>query len=132
MDIQETWNSLLEAWDKRQWLEVIEHAEATLQWLQKDGYPPKTDSRHEVGSDWNRVVAIAAASFALKRAKHVYRSADQIPPEVPFTLCCAGCGNDGPDSYQASLQIGWTRIEHVPAALTSNFLGLCEVCRDKY
>ena len=50
MDPQTTWNSLLEEWAKRNWLDVSELAEALLEWLSKDGFPPKTIGSRRFGS----------------------------------------------------------------------------------
>ena len=130
MDPQTTWNSLLEEWAKRNWLDVSELAEALLEWLSKDGFPPKTIGSRDLGADWHRTAALAMCNFALTRANDVLDSPNQIPGQVPFTLTCATCNNEGPDTYAEAIDEGWTRIEYFPAGESENFLGECPVCRE--
>ncbi len=52
-----------------------------------------------------------------------------IPRDVPFTLSCAECDTDSPDSYEDAVQEGWTQIEFDPQGCSENFLGLCPDCR---
>ena len=82
MDPQITWHSLLAAWTRGNWLDVTELAEALIDWLDKGGFPPKTVAAPELGVDWHRVVAQAAARFALVHAASLL--------EDP--RWCAGCG----------------------------------------
>ena len=42
MDPNETWKALLEAYRTSDWEQAIELAEALLQWLRIDGFPPST------------------------------------------------------------------------------------------
>lgn len=131
MDPQATWNSLLEEWAERNWLDVSELAEALLEWLSKDGFPPDTMGNRNLGADWHRELALTMCKFALRRANDVLDSPNQIPTEVPFTLTCATCNNQGPDSYAEAIDEGWTRIVYYPAGQSENFLGECPVCRER-
>ena len=89
MDPQITWHSMLAAWTRGDWLEVIDLAEALLEWLDKDGFPPKTVAAPELGAQWHRVVTGAAAKFALAHATAVLEHPDGVPTIVAFTLTCA-------------------------------------------
>lgn len=129
MDPQATWNRLLEEWESRNWLDVSELAEALLEWLSKDGFPPDTMGNRRLGADWHRELALTMCKFALQRANDVLDSPDQIPSQTPFTLTCATCNNEGPDTYAEAIDEGWTRIEYFPAGASENFLGECPVCR---
>jgi len=131
MDPQATWNSLLEEWANRNWLAVSELAEALLEWLSKDGFPPDTMGNRSLGADWHRELASTMCKFALERANDVLDSPNQIPSQVPFTLTCATCNNEGPDTYADAIDEGWTRIEYSPAGASENFLGECPVCRER-
>lgn len=129
MDPQATWTSLLDAWAERNWDDVVELAEALLGWLSKEGFPPETVGGKSMGADWNRALALAMCRFALNRARDVLDSPDQIPGDVPFSLTCATCNNEGPDSYAEAIDEGWTGIEFFPAGASENFLGECPICR---
>ena len=131
MDPQATWNRLLEEWANRNWLDVAELAEALLEWLSKDGFPPDTMTSRGLGADWHRMLALTMCRFALERANDVLESLHQIPRQVPFTLTCATCNNDGPDTYTKAIDEGWTRIEYFPAGVSENFLGECPICRQR-
>jgi len=131
MDPQATWNSLLEEWAECNWLDVSELAEALLEWLSKDGFPPETMGTHRMGADWNRTLALAACNFALQRAADVLNSPNQIPSRVPFTLTCATCNNEGPDTYAEAIDEGWMGIEYFPAGASENFLGECDICHKR-
>lgn len=54
---------------------------------------------------------------------------DVIPRDVPFSLSCAECDGDSPDSYDEAVQDGWTQITYYPEGTSENFLGLCPDCR---
>lgn len=131
MDPQATWNSLLQEWAERNWLDVSELAEALLEWLSKGGFPPDTMGNRNLGADWNRELAQTMCKFALQRASDVLDSPNQIPSGVPFTLTCATCNNEGPDTYAEAIDEGWTRIEYFPDGDSENFLGECPVCRER-
>jgi hypothetical protein len=128
MDPQATWNALLDAWTQRDWQEVVDLAEALLEWIRKGGFPPKTTPGRQMGADWNHVLSVAACKFALGRASNVLASPGNIPTEVPFTLSCAECNNEGPPSYGDALAAGWKRLIYTPAGLSENFLGVCPQC----
>ena len=128
MDPQVTWNSLLEEWANRSWLDVTELAEALLDWLDRDGFPPKTSDAPELGFEWHAAVAKAAAMFALQRAKAVLNDPDGIPARVAFSLTCAHCNVEGPVTFYEAKRKGWTRIQYVPALAAENFLGICFTC----
>lgn len=131
MEPQTTWNSLLKEWAERNWLDVSELAEALLEWLNKDGFPPDTMENRNLGADWHRVQALAMCSFALQRANDVLDSPNHMPSQVPFTLTCASCNNEGPDSYVESIDEGWTCIVYFPAGTSEKFLGECLICRQR-
>ena len=130
MDPQSAWNSLLEEWAERNWRDVSELAEALLEWLSKDGFPPKTMGSRDLGADWHRATTLAMCQFALARANDVMNSPNQIPSQVPFTLTCAICNNERPATYAEAIDDGWTRIEYFPAGDSEDFLGECPVCRE--
>ena len=130
MDPQATWNALLEEWEQCNWLDVAELAAALLQWLSKNGFPPET-AGSRMGADWNRVLALAACNFALQQVNDVLNSPNQIPSQVPFTLSCDTCSNEGPDTYTEAVNEGWSQIRYYPAGLSENFLGQCEICRKR-
>ena len=50
------------------------------------------------------------------------------PADVPFTISCYECDNDGPDSYDDAVKAGWTKIQFTPEGLAENYLGLCPQC----
>jgi len=106
MDPQATWDALLEEWTQCNWLDVSELAEALLEWLDKEGFPPETMGTRSMGADWNRVLAVAVCKFALQRANNVLDSPNNIPTEVPFTLSCDTCGNEGPDAFDEAIAEG--------------------------
>ena len=128
MDPQITWDSLLEEWAKRNWQDVIELAEALLNWLDRGGFPPKTSNSAELGGQWHATVAKAAATYALKRSQEVLDDPDGIPASVSCSLSCASCNAEGPDKYDEAKHNGWTRIEYLPASTSENFLGVCPEC----
>ena len=129
MDPQITWHSMLAAWTRGEWLEVIELAEALLEWLDKDGFPPKTVAVPELGTDWHRVVAGATAKFALAHAAAVLEHPDGVPTIVAFTLTCAHCNNEGPTTYTIAKREGWKGIQYSPTEMSENFLGVCPTCQ---
>ena len=51
----------------------------------------------------------------------------EIPSDVPFTLACAQCDVDSPESLEEALQQGWTRIQPDDGE-GWNYLGLYPVC----
>lgn len=128
MDPQATWELLLVAWTRNEWDDVIELASNLLDWLNKEGFAPETCSSHPVGHDWNVVVARAACTFARQRACSVLSDPDGIPENVPFSLTCDTCGNDGPDSHAEAIAEGWTEFQHTPTLVSANFTGLCLTC----
>lgn len=129
MDPQTTWDLLLQAWAGRQWRDVAEHSEALLEWLRMGGFPPETNYPKEFGADWDTVVATAVCCFALKRSQQVLDDANGIPADVPFSLVCAECLDEGPVSFDLATQSGWTNIQYFPAGKGENFLGRCSRCR---
>lgn len=84
-----------------------------------------------MGVDWHRVLAFAMCRFALNRANDVLNSPDQIPSQVTFSLTCASCNNEGPNTYDEAIDEGWTGIEYFPAGTSENFLGHCDICRER-
>lgn len=129
MDPQATWKLLLDEWEECNWLDVSELADALLEWLAKGGFPPTTMGTRRMGADWNRTLAVAVCTFARDRANSILDAPDGIPMDVAFTLSCDTCNNEGPDTYEAAIAEGWTRLRHTPAGTSENFLGYCAVCR---
>lgn len=129
MDPQVAWSNLLIAWVSRDWEEVLELSDALLNWLNKDGFPPEFSYPQELGAELNLVVVRATCDFAQQRAASVLSAADGIPPDVPFTLTCRECRDDGPVSVSQARQAGWQRIEYAPASAFENFLGICPNCQ---
>ena len=129
MDPQITWEELLQAWARRDWEAVVEYAEALLGWLDRGGFPPEFLQINLLGVDFNWAIARAACAFARHRARSVLDDPDRIPHDVPFTLTCSVCNNEGPDSSSQAFDEGWKHIEHVPASAFENFLGICPICQ---
>jgi hypothetical protein len=69
MDPQTTWDALLESLAAREWDRIDELARALLAWLDSGGFPPKTLGRDDLGSDFNRDLAVHACFLALARAR---------------------------------------------------------------
>lgn len=130
MDPQVAWTNLLIAWISHDWEQVLELSEALLEWLDKDGFPPEFSYPQELGEELNRVVSRSACEFSHLRAASVLSAPDGILPDVPFTLACRGCRNDGPDTVSQARQAGWLRIEYAPASAFESFLGTCPNCPD--
>ncbi len=128
MDPQETWRMLLDAWFYRKWDDVLELSEALLLWLEKDGFAPQVEHPRELGPDLNRLLVKTAAEFLRRRATVVLESPNGIPQDVPFSLTCCDCNNEGPDTYDEATAEGWSGIEYVPHLSSENFLGRCPVC----
>ena len=131
MDPQETWRMLLDAWVMREWEEVDELAEALLNWLDRQGFPPSVAHPKELGADLNRAIVRAACEFIRQRTRSVLNDPNRIPQDVPFSLTCGQCNNQGPDTHEEALSEGWTGIEYVPDLMSENFLGICPICRAK-
>lgn len=128
MDPQATWLQLVNAWSAGNWEEVVELASALLDWLDKHGFPPEPLAPRWMGQDWNEAVVRAASTFALKRAGSVLDAPDGVPSDVPFSLTCGSCGNDGPGGHAEALAEGWQQIRYDPALQSANFVGLCPGC----
>lgn len=129
MDPQATWNALIENWLECNWQEVSDLAEALLEWLGKDGFPPETMGAQRLGTEWNQILAAAVCTFALHRAQSVLKNPHGIPADVAFALSCDTCNNDGPDSHAEAIAEGWTHLRYTPAGLSENFLGFCPTCQ---
>ena len=129
MDPQATWDELVEKWQQCEWQEVSLLAESLLEWLGKDGFPPETMRVLCMGTEWNRVVAFAVCRLAIARATSVLGSPNGIPSDVPFTLSCDTCANEGPDSYDEAIDEGWTHVRYTPKGLSENFFGFCPQCQ---
>ncbi len=128
MDPQATWDMLLQAWSKRNWNEVAELSESLLDWLAKGGFPPETNYPRELGADWDSAVALAACGFAWCRSRNVLESENGIPADVPFSLACAKCLDEGPKSFDDATQTGWSHIEYYPTGKAERFIGVCPDC----
>ncbi len=129
MDPQQTWKELLDAWACFDWERVDELADALLAWLNTGGFPPKVLKCKQLGADFNGSIARSACYFARQRAASVLADPHQIPRDVPFTLCCCQCNNEGPASDELARSVGWNSIQYVPASMSENILGICPVCQ---
>ena len=125
MDPQTTWDELLEAWKGADWSQVIELAQSLFQWLDKGGFPPKTNSSELTGVDWDRFVARSTAEHALRFAKEAAFAEGTGSSPEPLLLSCVDCGAEGPVMLTEAMTGGWTSIEPVPSG---NFLGRCPAC----
>lgn len=125
MDPQATWNSLLDEWADRNWQNVIELAEALIEWLDKRGCPPEVIAGRSLGVFWNEPVVRFCCQFAADIAQRVLDSPNGIPKGVPFSLSCSECDCASPDSYEQAVHEGWTAVEFYPEGVAENFLGAC-------
>ena len=130
MDPKETWKNLLDAWTEGNWEEVDQLADALLCWLDDGGFPPDVEFPRVLGADFNATVVRAACGFARRRATSVLDNPRRIPHDVPFTLTCSDCNNEGPDSEDEARNEGWRDISYEPTSVSENFLGVCPICRD--
>ena len=128
MDPQQTWNDLLNAWQDRDWETVLELAEALRKWLDKSGFPPEIEYPKELGVDFNAAIARAASEFVAHRAQSVLNDPQQIPRDVPFSLCCGICHNTGPTNDVAARASGWSNIQYFPTGIPESFRGTCPTC----
>ena len=69
MDPQATWDQMLDALAAGEWDRVDELGRALLAWLDSGGFPPTTLNRDDLGSDFNRDLAVHACFLALARAR---------------------------------------------------------------
>jgi hypothetical protein len=69
MDPQAAWNELLAAYDRLDWDEVETLAQGLLDWLRRDGFPPRIVGTHAAAQKWNRAVVRFAAELALSDAQ---------------------------------------------------------------
>lgn len=51
-----------------------------------------------------------------------------LPVGVPFSLTCARCDCDAPDTYMQAVLEGWTNIFYDPTGPSWNFVGDCPEC----
>ncbi len=128
MDPQRTWEMLLDAWVQRNWEDVVELTDALLSWIAKNGFPPEAESPRRLGVDVNLVITQTACQLMRQRARSVLDAPSGIPSDVPFTLTCCDCNNEGPDTHVEAVTEGWTDIEYVPNMTSETFLGVCPVC----
>lgn len=69
MDPQAAWDRLLSAYADGDWDHVEEVADGLLRWLQRGGFPPRAVAGMDLGDDFDRTLALAGCTFALKRAR---------------------------------------------------------------
>lgn len=131
MDPQETWRMLLDTWFCRHWNDVVELSEALQNWLSKDGFAPQVEHPRQLGADLNRTIVLSTSQFVKHRALTVLESANGIPLNVPFTLTCSECNNEGPDNFAQAVAEGWEDVEYVTHLPAENFLGCCLACLDR-
>ncbi len=68
MDPQAAWQQMVAAVASSDWEEAAEYADALQQWLHRGGFAPQTLLGHEMPSEWNHEVALAACWFVLSKA----------------------------------------------------------------
>lgn len=69
MDPQAAWERLLEEYRACQWEEVEAVAQGLMEWLERGGFPPCVTAGAALGPDWDRVIVMAVARFARRRAR---------------------------------------------------------------
>jgi hypothetical protein len=69
MDPQAAWDDLLEALEQRDGDRVEELAEGLLRWLRAGGFPPRAVTGCDLGSDWDREIALTGCRFALAQVR---------------------------------------------------------------
>jgi len=74
MDPQTAWTELLDAYTECNWDRAEELATALIGWLDRDGFPPQTVQRPNLGPHFNRHVARSVSLFVLDRLKEVRHS----------------------------------------------------------
>ena len=75
MDPQTAWQQMVSAVSGGHWEEAGEYADGLYQWLQRGGFPPQTVLGHEMPSEWNHEVALAACWFVLSQANQLAKEA---------------------------------------------------------
>ena len=75
MDPQAAWQQMVSAVSGGHWDEAGEYADGLYQWLQRGGFPPQTVLGHEMPSEWNHEVALAACWFVLSQANQLAKEA---------------------------------------------------------
>lgn len=75
MDPNQTWNTLLQAFATKQWIDARDAAEALVDWLEADGFPPHptvgtTDGQLtcRLDDEFSRALVMAAACQVHQRA----------------------------------------------------------------
>jgi hypothetical protein len=71
MDPQTAWDELLAAYVAAEWDRVEVLADGLQSWLQRGGFPPRATAGSDLGTDWDRTIALAGCRFALARAGEV-------------------------------------------------------------
>lgn len=66
---QTAWHELLDAYAECAWDSAEELATALIGWLDRDGFPPQTVQRPNVGPNFNRHVARSVCLYVLDRLK---------------------------------------------------------------
>ena len=74
MDPQAAWGQLLSAYAAGYWDQVEELASALLDWLDRDGFPPKILNCPDPGPEWDRAFTHAGCSLALKAVRSSRRN----------------------------------------------------------
>ena len=65
MDPQATWDQLLSALAEGDWDQIEELANALLDWLSRDGFPPIAIGTPNLGPEFERAICRAGCEFAL-------------------------------------------------------------------
>ena len=68
MDPQVTWDLMLRAYAREEWLDVREHGTALSAWLTRGGFPPPIIADPPVGDDFNFALALVACKYAQAKA----------------------------------------------------------------
>lgn len=128
MDPDETWRLLGEACSKMDWPAVVEFATALMEWLEKGGFPPRMANLAASDQEVSKTAVFAACRYSLEwanesLAKHGGNS------DTRFNVACIYCNDQGPESYIAALDEGWSYLNYDPQSASSSFLGKCPNCR---
>ena len=65
MDPQATWDQLLAALAAGDWDQIEDLADALLEWLNRDGFPPVAMGVPNLGPEWEAAICRAGCQFAL-------------------------------------------------------------------
>ena len=76
MDPQKSWTEMLDALKQENGDEAREFADALLEWLRIDGFPPVTVGDESLGKKWHTTIASFVCHFVRTRSKEVLSTQD--------------------------------------------------------